>query len=430
MKTMKTRRIFFIFALLASFNMQAQNFADYFTNKTLRIDYLLNGDAQKQNICLDELSSLPQWAGRRHRLAELPLKGNGQTIVTDSASGKEIYATSFSSLFTEWLSTDEAKHVAKGFEHTVLVPYPLRTVRITTTLYNSHQEVAAQIVHFVNPTDILIHAKGTSHITPHRYLLHSGNSDKCIDVAILGEGYTAAEMDTFYADAKTACESLFSHEPFKSMKSCFNIIAVASPSADSGVSIPSKGEWKETAFLSHFNTFYSDRYLTTTHLKLIHDALAGIPYEHIIILANTENYGGGGIYNDFTLTAAHHPMFRPVVVHEFGHSFGGLADEYYYEGDVMDDTYPLSVEPWEQNITTRVSFASKWQDMLKRGTPIPTAAKQRNDYSVGLYEGAGYSGKGIYRASYDCRMRSNGCPVFCPVCQRALHRIIDFYTKP
>jgi hypothetical protein len=214
------------------------------------------------------------------------------------------------------------------------------------------------------------------------------------------------------------------------MKSCFNIIAVASPSADSGVSIPSKGEWKETAFLSHFNTFYSDRYLTTTHLKLIHDALAGIPYEHIIILANTENYGGGGIYNDFTLTAAHHPMFRPVVVHEFGHSFGGLADEYYYEGDVMDDTYPLSVEPWEQNITTRVSFASKWQDMLKPGTPIPTTAKQRNDYSVGLYEGAGYSGKGIYRASYDCRMRSNGCPVFCPVCQRALHRIIDFYTKP
>jgi hypothetical protein len=190
MKTMKTRRIFFIFALLASFNMQAQNFADYFTNKTLRIDYLLNGDAQKQNICLDELSSLPQWAGRRHRLAELPLKGNGQTIVTDSASGKEIYATSFSSLFTEWLSTDEAKHVAKGFEHTVLVPYPLRTVRITTTLYNSHQEIAAQIVHFVNPTDILIHAKGTSHITPYRYLLHSGNSDKCIDVAILGEGYT------------------------------------------------------------------------------------------------------------------------------------------------------------------------------------------------------------------------------------------------
>ena len=73
------------------------------------------------------------------------------------------------------------------------------------------------------------------------------------------------------------------------------------------------GAWKHTAFGSHFDTFYSDRYLTTSRVKAINDALAGIPYEHIIILANTEQYGGGGIYNAFTLTTAHHPNFRPVV---------------------------------------------------------------------------------------------------------------------
>jgi hypothetical protein len=392
---MKCRWFLLFLLLFIVSNLRAQNFTDFFVDKTLRIDYLLTGDAKSQQICLDELSVLPQWAGRRHHLSELPLKGNGQVIVSDSLTGKRIYANSFSSLFTEWLSTAEAKTVAKGFEHTVLVPYPIRTVKVDVTLCNNYGKEVARLTHLVNPKDILIHAKGLTNITPYKYIVRSGSYTDCIDVAILGEGYTRLEMKTFYADAAIAAQSLFTHEPFKSMKNRFNIVAVASPSLDSGVSIPGKNEWKNTAFMSHFNTFYSDRYLTTTHLKLINDALAGIPYEHIIILANTKNYGGGGIYNDFTLTAAHHPKFRPVVVHEFGHSFGGLADEYYYEGDVMDDTYPLSVEPWEQNITTRISFDTKWQDMMRVGTPIPTPEKQYKDYPIGLYEGAGYSGKGV-----------------------------------
>ena len=236
-------------------------------------------------------------------------------------------------------------------------------------------------------------------------------------------------MPVFYKDAAIACESLFAHEPFRSMKKYFNIVAVASPSEDSGVSVPRLGEWKRTAFSSHFSTFYSDRYLTTSRVKSIHDALAGIPYEHIIILANTEEYGGGGIYNSYTLTTAHHPMFRPVVVHEFGHSFGGLADEYFYDNDVMTDTYPLDVEPWEQNISTRINFTSKWEDMLAQGTPVPTPSSESGTYPVGVYEGAGYSAKGIYRPADNCRMRTNEYPTFCPVCQRAIRRVIEFYTE-
>lgn len=417
--------ILFLFITLGSYS---QNFAEFFQDKTLRVDYIFTGDAKRQAIYLDELSQLPSWAGRRHHLSELPLAGNGQIIVKDKATGQCIYKTSFSSLFHEWLSTDEAQVTAKGFENTFLLPFPKKAVEIEITLYSPRREIMASYKHTVTPDDILIHKRGTSHVTPHRYMHQSGNEKDCIDVAILAEGYTEKEMDLFYQDARQACESLFSHEPFRSMKQKFNIVAVASPSIDSGVSVPRENLWKQTAVHSHFDTFYSERYLTTSRVKSIHNALAGIPYEHIIILANTHVYGGGGIYNSYTLTTAHHPMFKPVVVHEFGHSFAGLADEYFYENDTMTDTYPLDVEPWEQNISTRVDFASKWQDMLVPNTPIPTPTEQRETYPIGVYEGGGYSFKGVYRATYNCRMKTNEYPEFCPICQRAIRRIIEFYV--
>ena len=418
-----------ILCLLMVINIHAQEFTNFFKDKTLRVDYIFTGDAKQQSIYLDELSHLPSWAGRRHHLSELPLEGNGQITMTDLTTRKCIYKTSFSSLFQEWLSTDEAQKTAKGFENTFLLPYPQHPVEIEITLLNSSRKVMARLKHIVQPDDILIHERGISHITPHKYLLKSGSEADCIDVAILAEGYTEAEMDLFYKDAEKTCESLFFYEPFKSMKSRFNIVAVASPSKDSGVSVPRKNDWKQTAFNSHFDTFYSDRYLTTSRVKSIHNALSGIPYEHIIIIVNTEEYGGGGIYNSYTLTAAHHPTFKPVVVHEFGHSFGGLGDEYFYEEDVMTDTYPLNVEPWEPNISTRVDFSSKWEDMLPAGVPVPTPPQMNKQYLVGVYQGGGYSAKGIYRPSFDCRMRTNEYPTFCPVCQRSIRRIIEFYTN-
>lgn len=423
------KHILFLLCLIAVSSTRAQVFADHFANKTLRVDYIFNGNASGQAICLDGLSALPTWAGRKHHLAELPLQGNGQIVMRNAASGKTIYTTSFSSLFQEWLETDEARNVTKGFENTFLLPYPLQPVEIEITLLDPRRNVRASMKHIVHPNDVLIEQKGNSHITPHKYLLHNDSPEKCIDVAILAEGYTLQEIQTFYEDADIACKSIFDHEPFKSMKKRFNVVAVASPSTDSGVSVPRLNEWKHTAFGSHFSTFYSDRYLTTSRVKAIHDALAGIPYEHIIILANTEEYGGGGIYNSYTLTTAHHPMFRPVVVHEFGHSFGGLADEYFYDNDVMTDTYPLDIEPWEQNISTQVDFAAKWKDMLSENTPVPTPAEVSENYPTGVYEGGGYSAKGIFRPAENCRMRTNEYPAFCPVCQRALRRIIEFYTE-
>lgn len=411
--------------------MQAQNFNDFFEDKTLRTDYIFTGDSQKQEVYLDELSCLPKWAGRRHHLSELPLAGNGEITMKDKNSGQIIYRTSFSSLFQEWLGEEEATRLKKGFENSFLLPFPKANAIVTVTLKNAHQEIAASLTHEIRPDDILIHQRGTEYITPHRYMHQSGSAEECIDVAILAEGYTEEEMELFYKDAEATCDALFNHEPFKKLKDRFNIVAVASPSTDSGVSIPGKGEWKSTAVSSHFNTFYSDRYLTTSRVKSIHNWLAGIPYEHIIILANTDTYGGGGIYNSYTLTTAHHPMFKPVVVHEFGHSFGGLADEYAYS-EAPSPLYPYDKEPWEQNISTLVDFESKWKDMVPEGTPIPTPVKTSGEEiytAVGVYEGAGYTTKGIYRPVTECRMKINEAPAFCPVCQRALERLILFYTE-
>ena len=412
-------------------SVYCQDFNDFFTNRTLRADYLFTGNKKNQHIVLDELKYMDIWAGRRSHLNEFPLEGNGRITMKDKATGEVIYVTSFSSLFQEWLGEPEAETLSRGYENTFLMPFPRKEAVVTVDLFNARHEVAASFTHVVNPEDILIRNAVGKDVVPHKYILKNGTCEDCIDVAIMAEGYTEDEMEKFYADAQKACNAIFNHSPFKENIEKFNVVAVATPSIDSGVSIPREKVWKRTAVSSHFDTFYSNRYLTSSSVNDIHDFLAGIPYEHIIILANTDTYGGGGIFNSFTLTTAHHSMFEPVVVHEFGHSFGGLADEYAYT-DAPSPLYPYDVEPWEQNITTLVDFKSKWEDILPADVKVPTEVSDESSAScthLGVYQGAGYSLKGIYRPSPDCRMRTNEAPAFCPVCQRSLQRLIDFYIK-
>lgn len=392
----------------------AQGFNDWFEDRTLRLDYTFSGDNSQQQLYLDQLSSLPRWYGRRQHLAELPLQGNGQITVRDQASHQVIYRHSFSSLFQEWLSTDESKHTRKSFENVFLVPYPKKPVDITIELRDYHNRVSAAMTHSVDPTDILIRRTGERLVTPYVTLQQAADTSRCIHVAYVAEGYQQHEMGTFLEDCRAAMESLFRHEPFHQMQDRFNMIAVMSPSAESGTSWPAKGIWKNTVLGSHFDTFYSDRYLTTLHLKKLHDVLAGTPYEHIIILVNTDHYGGGGIYNSYNLTYAHGPQFRPVVVHEFGHSFGGLGDEYPYGDD--DPMYFPDTEPWEPNLTTKHDFSGKWEALVSEGR-------------AGLIEGGGYLSKGVWRGFENCRMRTNEEPEFCLVCRQALTRLIDFYTR-
>lgn len=383
-------------------------------DKTLRVDYIFSGSALSSEISLDEIHCMDVWAGRTHNLDSVALRGNGQICMWDETTGKVLYRQSFSTLFQEWQATEEAVKVRKSFENVFLLPMPSDRAEIQVELYDFYGNVAASLRHVVDPGDPLIRRVRTV-APPHRYLLSSGSPSECIDVAIVAEGYTGDEAEKFYAHAEETVDAIMGHSPFREFASAFNFVAVALESEESGVSVPGRGEWKDTALKSHFNTFYMDRYLTTLRLKTLHDHLAGIPYEHIIILANTEEYGGGGIYNSYTLTTARHPAFRPVVVHEFGHSFAGLADEYFYDDMYVEYYYPHT-EPWEQNITTMKDFDSKWKDMYDAGHAL-------------LLEGAGYQSKGVWRGAQDCRMHTNGAKGYCPVCQRAIGRLIDFYTR-
>ena len=410
----------------------------YAQDKTLRVDYIFSGTDKSVEISLDEMSSYDGWAGRTVNLDSVAVRGNGQICMKDAQSGKVLYRQSFSSLFQEWQTTEEATKVRKAFENVFLLPMLAEKAVVSIELYDFWGSVYASLNHEVDPSDILIR-KVDPKPAPHRYLLKSGTAQECIDVAIVAEGYTASEADAFYEAAQVAMEAILAHKPFGDYKDRFNFVAVALPSEDSGVSVPGEGLWKNTALGSHFNTFYMDRYLTTLRLRQMHDRLCGIPYEHIVILANTDTYGGGGIYNSYTLTTAGHKAFRPVVVHEFGHSFAGLGDEYYYD-DQFVEYYYSEAEPWEQNITTLYDFDSKWKDMLPEGTQIPTAPLDFNVWEkyrqgadmadfIGVYEGAGYQSKGVYRPYMDCRMHTNAAETFCPVCQRAIARIIEFYTE-
>ena len=360
------RKLLIITALLSSsLYAFSQRFEDYFEDRTLRLDYTFAGCEVIHQIFVDELVSLPRWYGRRERLAELPLRGNGQITVRSKKDSTVIYRHAFSTLFQEWLATDEAKHTQKSFENVFLVPFPKDSVEIKVELFDNHNEVVNSLTHTVDPKDILIRKAGERNVTPYDVLHQPSDSSRCIRIAFVAEGYTADEMDHYLSDCQKAIASLFNHEPFKSMRDRFQIIAVKSPSVDSGTSEPSKGIWKNTVLGSHFDTFYSDRYLTTLHLKRLHDVLAGTPYEHIIILVNTEHYGGGGIYNSYNLSYTGGPQFLPVVVHEFGHSFGGLADEYAYGED--DPIYFDDTEPWEPNITTKATAFIKWENLIKAG---------------------------------------------------------------
>lgn len=418
--------IMMIVAIAATVAASAQSFDAKFDDATLRLDYTFMGNATEQYIAIADLSTTPNWWGRRINLDTTPLKGNGDLTLRDSATGEVLYKTSFSSLFQEWITTPEALTVTKSFEFTLLVPKPKQSV-VATLVLRDNTDKESSHTFTIDPRDLLIRDDSKIAPLPYTYIHKGGDSKECIDVAILAEGYTSEEMELFMEDAKITAEEILSYEPFKSHRDKFNFIAVASPSKDSNVSVPQQEAWRSTAVGSNFMTFYMARYLTSGNVYAMYDIVTNIPCEHFVILANTDTYGGGGIYNSYTLTTAHHRDFRPVVVHEFGHSFAGLGDEYFYDNaDDNDNMHSLNHEPWEPNITTMVDFDSKWADMVAEGVEIPTAVtpERTANYVVGAYEGGGYLSKGIFRPTDVCRMRNNTAERFCPVCERAIERVI------
>jgi hypothetical protein len=306
-------------------------------------------------------------------------------------------------------------------------------------------------------------------------VFENGAPKKKVDILLVSEGYTRAELPKFHGDVRRLVARLFATEPFKSRRADFNVRALDLPSATSGINHPNVGQFRRTPLSTSYNIFGSERYVLTEDNRALREALATAPYEFVEILVNEKQYGGGGIFNDQATVAVGTAFADYIFVHEFGHHFAGLADEYYTSPVAYQaDTSGEKVEPWEPNVTALSDPAAlKWRDLVDSGVPIPTpwlkaeyeshsreiqSRRQRliarhapeaefdalfreqlhaetpllgsMTYSrrTGAFEGAAYRATGLYRPETDCIMFTRDAVGFCRVCRRAIERIIDLYA--
>ncbi len=405
------------------------DFDRWFSPKTLRIDYLLTGDANSETACFAGMKEEPYWGGPQRNLIDPFGYGTYRYTAYDSATKRLIFSRGFSTLFQEWKGTDEAKKMKRAFPMTSVLPFPKSTIRfvIEKRLFATN-EFELLFERFINPTDYFI-IRESIHPVKFERIRDSGDPRTHVDVAFLAEGYTSLEMDKFLEDARRMSNYFMSVEPYASNAERFNFYAVESPSDESGVSIPGKDIYVNTNIHSSFYTFNMDRYLTTSDTRSMYDIAANVPYDVIFVLVNSKRYGGGGFYNHYGESTVDHQLSNIVAIHEFGHEFAGLADEYFTSEITYSDYYNLKFEPWEPNITTNVNFTTKWKGMIKPGTPVPTPREDKYKGVTGMFEGGGYLSKGIYSPVMDCRMKSNEAPGFCPACQDAIRKMILFYCE-
>ena len=423
--SLKLFLLLMVFPLLFS---GQSSFISNFEAKSFRFDFLLGGNSDEIKVYPQQMKQEPFWAGTQVNLVDTFNYGMYRFRIYDLESETLIFSKGFSTLFQEWQTTPEAKVSDRMFYQCLIFPYPRKLFRLEI-------EARQWQGHF----DIIY----STEIDPHNYfiikenpagfetveLLINGLPNEKVDLVILAEGYRQEEMEKFVDDANRVKGYLFDEEPFKSAKDNFNVRAVLSTSVDSGTDIPGEGIYNNTIFNSTFYTFDIDRYLTSGDMKAIHDAAALVPYDHIYILVNSGRYGGGGIYNFLNICTSDNLRSREVFIHEFGHGFAGLGDEYYSSSVAYDGFYNLETEPWEPNLTTLVNFDLKWASMVHDSVPVPTPRDRKYQNTTGVFEGGGYLSKGIYSPYIDCRMKSNDADGFCPVCTEAIKRVIEFNCR-
>jgi hypothetical protein len=431
-QTIFTKKFYFVLILFISISPKtfAQNtFSHWFENKALRIDYFLAGNNLSQNFYLDELKEEPYWSGSHSYPIDTLDLGSYRVEVTDKETGTLLFVNGFCTLFQEWQTVEEAKWLNRAFEQVTRIPYPKNRVVVTFKYRDKGTGLFVELYQFeVDPQSIFINRLPIAkyEVTP---IVNNGNPNSKLDIAFIAEGYTADQMEKFIADVKKLTNYLFSQQPFSLHTGNINIWAIESPSDSEGPTNPGTGIWNSTATQSSFYTFGIDRYLTTTKYKRVMDIAANAPADIVYILVNTNEYGGGGIYNHYNVTTSNHALTQEVFIHELGHGLAGLGDEYFTSDVAYQDFYPLHIEPWEPNITTMVDFGSKWADMISQSTPIPTPTNELYKNTIGVFEGGGYVSKGVFRPHIDCRMKSNEATGFCPVCQRAIDRVICTYVE-
>jgi hypothetical protein len=470
---MKMRWSFAFVAVAQIVIAQTPNqFDAFFTDYVLRIDYFHSGTASEEKIALDQIYAGGEWAESRTHLLDDSNLGNYLARVSEAATNQVIFSRGYSTLFNEWQTTDEAKRgVFKTMHETVRVPLPKKPVIVEILGRDKQNYFTRQLfAAVIDPASRFVSREPRAMPAEVSALLKNGAPANKVDIAVLAEGYTAAQKQKFTSDAKRLVDIFFEHSPFKENKQNFNVSTVFAASPEAGPDDPRARQWRHTPFGMSFNTFDTDRYMMSLENRAIQDAASNVPFEYVIILVNSAKYGGGGIFRFYACTTVDNEQSAYVLVHEFGHAFAQLADEYFTSDVAYSDAYPAGVEPWEPNLTRLLDAPNvKWQPFVEKDTPIPTpwdqagyskleeergkavqaakteAEKQivRQQYAklleeffakqsywgkVGAFEGGGYLAKGLYRPTLRSIMIS-GTRDFGPVNTAALQRVIDFYTK-
>lgn len=363
-------------------------FDQYFNDQTLRVDYYHTGDAFSEEITLDRMYVEGIWAGNPGNSTNAAELGMYRVKVLDAATGKMIYTRGYNCIFEEYKTIEPAlKGIKKTYHESVLIPYPKRAFRLIIERRDKSQKLRPLFSLDVDPEDyhINIHKPGfsTDKVFP---VITNGHPHEKVDIAILAEGYRESEIDQFKIDLENYIRIFFSVEPYKSRKKDFNISGVFSASDESGTDEPRQGIYKKTRLSSSFNYFDLDRYCLVDDNKSIRDVASNVPYDAIVIMINRERYGGGGIYNWQTVFTARSDRSDYVFLHEFGHSFAGLADEYFDSPVSYIDLDANGVEPLEANITIQTDKNKiKWKKYLSPGISVPTDwGKEKYDSLVNL----------------------------------------------
>src|SRR5258705_2692431 len=444
--------------------------------ETMRLDYYPSGNSSQELFSVDRVVIEPlTWPGDLSQSIDTRNLGRYFFEVRDKQNKRVLYSRGFASIYGEWETTDEAKTSNRTFQESLRFPAPSTVVEVVVKKRDSKNAFQDIWTTVVDPQDQFVDRSKLFAPAPLITIQKMGAPETKVDFLIIGDGYTKAETKKFEADARRLTEVLFSTSPFKEQRGRFNVWALCPPAAESGISRPSTGVYRDSPLGATYDAFGSERYVLTFDNRALRKAAAFAPYEFIEVLANNRTYGGGGIFNLYSTVASDNAFANYVFVHEFGHHLAGLADE-YYTSSVAYAPSTDGVEPWEQNATALLDVDNlKWRTLVSPGnvTPVPTPWNKQEfeNYSreiqkrrtqlrkdkrpeeemealfheelahekkmfasetsfgkVGAFEGAMYEARGFYRPEVDCIMFSR-TDHFCNVCQRAIEHIIAMYSR-
>ena len=464
----------FILATFALLLCAAQAHAS--VPNTLRVDIQHGGDARAEHYALERVVVEPlPWPGNPEQPLDTTNRGSQKFEVADIGTGKILYSRGYATVFGEWRTTADAQAMQRSFQESLRLPMPATPVRITVFGRDAANVFVPQWSVTIDPKALDVeHAARQAPAQPIAIRRNGDPADK-VDLLLLGDGYTSAEMGKFEARARELTDYLFSVSPFKERANDFNVWALAVSVPESGISRPSTGIQRTTATGARYDIFGSERYILTLDNRAFRELAQHAPYEFVEIMVNSETYGGGGIFGQFSTVAANNDWRNYLFVHEFGHHFAALADEYYTSPVAYAAADTPTVEPWEPNVTALLDRARlKWaRDPATLVVPLPTPwpkavfdahaktyqarrAKLRADNRpesemnalfredrafnealfakaphrnvVGAFQGANYSSTGYYRPELQCLMFDRS-EAFCDVCAAAVGDIIDLYSR-